>query len=246
MVEGIEFQDLRVGRQVGHGLFVVVESDVLPGVVEHDRLLFRIEREAVGGLGLIDRVGAQVELRGGRLAVLVGGDRRHDLALRGSHRAIRGLDGLCRLHDVDGLVHRLARPSVGFGDGDRRLLRHVRELDGERVVPSLVLGIDRERLALELLHVAIRRFHFGERVVALLQEHREHELSALAGRPGVHGLLDRVMGGVGDGLAASVEQLEAARQRDVLARLRIDLDDLERRLRDAVIHELGWLVLALF
>ena len=100
-----------------------------------------------------------------------------------------------------------------------------------------------ERLALKLLHVAAGCLDLFERVVALFEQHRQRQLAACVGRPGVDGLGHGVMGGVGDEVAARVLKLEAHGKRDLLAGLGVNLHNLERSLRDVVVHELRRIVL---
>ena len=108
-VERVHLLDRRGRGLVGHGLLVVIQRHVLPRVFERDSLLGNVERVAVFCLGLVYRVGAEVELRRRRLAVLARCERCHDLALMGAYRAVRRLDRLCRLHDVDGFIDRISR-----------------------------------------------------------------------------------------------------------------------------------------
>ena len=99
-IERVDLLDRGVRGIVGYCLLVVVDCDVLTGVVEHDGLLGHVERVAVGCLGLIDLVGAEVELRRCGLALLIGDECCYDLALMRPDGALGGLDGLGRYHQV--------------------------------------------------------------------------------------------------------------------------------------------------
>ena len=236
-VEGVGLLDLELGGGVLDFEHLVEHGDVLALVFERHGLLGDVERVAVLGLRLVDGVGPEVELAARGAALPVGFERGHDVAGMGADRAVARDDVGCRLHDVNGVGNRLAGGGVVLDDADGALLGHVGELDLDGVVPVVVDRPDRDGLAFERLDVALWSLHLDERVVALLEQHRQRHLAAFVGGPGVHDVGVGVVALVGDELSVVIEQLEGAGKRDLAPRLGVRLDDLERRLRDVVVHE---------
>ena len=106
-------RDLGVG--VGHLDLDLDERRPVVGVGERELVRRGVEHVALGGLGLDKRVGggavAQVELIGGRGAVLASGHVVDDLALGGAHGAV-GAHDVLHGDDVELRAGELARAAL--------------------------------------------------------------------------------------------------------------------------------------
>ena len=171
------------------------------------------------------------------MSVCAGDERRHDLPVCVAQGPVGGGDVAFGLHDVGGAVDGRPRLGVGLRDGYDAFLGRVLESQDDRIVPSTVVGGNREGCRLGIEDVALGRCDLLQKVAPLPQNHRQGELAALVGGPRAHDLLVRVMEGIGDEIAVGVIQLEARRKRNPLAGFGVGLDHLERRLRDLVAHQ---------
>ena len=236
-VERIHLGQAQFGRGIGHVNLLVEHRDLLALVGQGNAFLGNVEGVAVFDLRLVYGVCPQVERLASRVSVCAGDERRHDLPVCVAQGPVGGGDVAFGLHDVGGAVDGRPRLGVGLRDGYDAFLGRVLESQDDRIVPSTVVGGNREGCRLGIEDVALGRCDLLQKVAPLPQNHRQGELAALVGGPRAHDLLVRVMEGIGDEIAVGVIQLEARRKRNPLAGFGVGLDHLERRLRDLVAHQ---------